>query len=234
MELQSAERESVALRVQAEQIADLHKPPATGRPSAFEDVDKIQRFLSYISDGNYRETACKASGFAVSTLHKKLKLAEDGDDAAIAFREALERAEGLAESETVRNVRNASKLPQFWAAGMTYLERKSPDRWGRRPEDSSTPKIVVQIGVKDGDVQVQLTAGHNPPALEPTQHLESPTNLEGVLPAQNHLILNRAIDASPVPPPKRVRGRAAKDVRAQRRKHKAQRSAATKATAAQS
>ena len=147
---------SAALRVQAEQIADLHHPAQTGRPSDFTDVEKIQRFLAFISDGNYREVACKASGLAVSTLHKKLKLAEGGDEAATLFREALERAEGLAESETVRNVRNASKLPQFWAAGMTYLERKSPDRWGRRPEDSSTPRIVVQIGVKDGDVQVQL------------------------------------------------------------------------------
>ncbi len=68
----------------------------------------------------------------------------------------------------VRNVRKASQLPQFWAAGMTVLERKFPDKWGRRPEDSSTPRIVVQIGVKDGDVQVQL----GPQTAVTTQALE--------------------------------------------------------------
>ncbi len=170
MEAQTA-HDSVGLRVQAEQIADLHKPAATGRPSAFEDVDKIQRFLAFVSDGNYRETACKASGFAVSTLHKKLKLAEQGDEAACLFREALEKAEGLAESETVSNVRRASKLPQFWAAGMTYLERKSPDRWGRRQDDSSAPRVVVQVGGNATDVKVLIAAsdrdaGHNPLALD--------------------------------------------------------------------
>ena len=81
---------------------------------------------------------------------------DDGDEAAIAFRDAIEKAEALAESETVRNVRQASKLPQFWAAGMTYLERKHPERWGRRQEDSAAPKVVVNIGVRDSDVQVQV------------------------------------------------------------------------------
>jgi len=156
MDPQTAERESVALRVLAEQISALHRPAQTGRPSDFEDVDKIQRFLSYISDGNYRETACKASGFSLTSLQKKLKLAEEGNDAAIAFRTALEKAEGLAESETVVNVRNASKLPQFWAAGMTYLERKSPDRWGRRQDDASVPKVVVQVGGNASDVKVLI------------------------------------------------------------------------------
>ena len=123
----------------------------------------MTRFLAALSDGNYRETACRISGLSTSTLHKKLKLAEAGDEAAIAFREAVEKHEAEAESETVRNVRHASKLPQFWAAGMTWLERKSPEKWGRRQDDSSVPKVIVQIGARDSDVTVNVLspAPHN-------------------------------------------------------------------------
>jgi hypothetical protein len=149
--------ESLTLRVQAEQIADVYTSTTRiGRPAGLSEPDQVQAFLAAITDGNYRETACKLAGISKSMLHRWLESAEHGDEAAIAFRNALEKAEAFAESETVRNVRNASKLPQFWAAGMTWLERKSPDRWGRRQDDQNTPKVVVQIGVRDSDVQVNL------------------------------------------------------------------------------
>lgn len=127
-----------------------------GAPSKLADPDTVQTFLATIADGNYRETACKLAGINRSTLKRWLDAAEAGDARAIAFRNALEKAEAQAESETVCNVRNASKLPQFWAAGMTWLERKSPDRWGRRQDDSSVPKVVVQIGARDSDVTVNV------------------------------------------------------------------------------
>jgi len=157
--------ESVALRAQAEQIADAYVPAYTGRPSGLSEPEKVQLLLASIRDGNYRETAFKQAGIAKQTFYNWLKKAESGNDAAQAFVDALEKAEADAEADMVRNVRNASKLPQFWAAGMTVLERKFPDKWGRRPEDTSTPRIVVQIGVKDGDVQVQLG-----PQTPVTQH----------------------------------------------------------------
>ena len=97
-------------------------------------------------------------------LHRWLEAADRGDEAAILFRNALEKAEAAAESETVRNVRNASKLPQFWAAGMTWLERKNPEKWGRRQDDSSTPKVIVQLGVSADRVQVAI--------LSPVPHSE--------------------------------------------------------------
>jgi len=150
--------ESIALRAQAENIADtyLNRPTQPGHPSLLGDADKVQVLLASIRDGNYRETAYRQAGIAKQTFYSWLMRAEAGDDVAIQFVDTLEKAEADAEADMVRNVRKASQLPQFWAAGMTVLERKFPDKWGRRPEDTSTPRIVVQIGVKDGDVQVQL------------------------------------------------------------------------------
>jgi transposase-like protein len=149
--------DSTSLRVQAEQIADAYLPNG-GRPALVSDADKVQVFLAAIQDGNYRETACRVAGIAKQTLYNAIKRAEQGDEASQAFVDALEKAEALAESQTVRNVRKASESPQFWAAGMTWLERKSPEKWGRRNEDGSGPKVLVQIGVGAGDVQVQIAS----------------------------------------------------------------------------
>jgi hypothetical protein len=82
--------------------------------------------------------------------------------------DALEKAQADSESDAVQDVRKAGKAgPQFWAASMTRLERRHPDRWGKRGEDGNTPKVVVQIGVSQGDVQVQVD-GAKVPALTST------------------------------------------------------------------
>ena len=156
--------DSLALRVQAEQIADayLSQPAHPGKPSTLREPETVQLLLASIRDGNYRETACRQAGISKVTFYNWLKRAEQGDEAAQAFVNALEKAEADAEAETVRNVRHASKLPQFWAAGMTWLERKSPDRWGKRQDDQNVPRVVVQIGVKDSDVQVRLSTFASP------------------------------------------------------------------------
>jgi hypothetical protein len=44
--------------------------------------------------------------------------------------------------------------PQYWPAIATFLERKAPERWGKRNDDSNTPKVIVQIGIRDADVTI--------------------------------------------------------------------------------
>lgn len=152
---------------EAQYIASLHRQDE-GRPSALTDVFRVQKVLRLIGDGNYIETACLAAGFSRTTLHNWKKKAEQGEIAAIAFVNALEKAQAIAEADAVDDVRRAGKAgPQFWAASATRLERRHPDRWGKRPEAVDTPRVVVQIGVKDGDVQVQLSGGESGQKLTP-------------------------------------------------------------------
>ena len=49
--------------------------------------------------------------------------------------------------------------PRLWAAEMTYLERKHPDRWGRRQDDQNMPRVVVQIGVGGSEVRIGVNGG---------------------------------------------------------------------------
>ena len=147
-----------SIREQAEAIVSQYEPAATGRPSVLGDEAKIAKLLTLLRAGNYRVTACRAAGLHPITLTRLMER-----DAA--FCAAVEKAESEAECELIENTAKAGRSPQFWAANMTLLERKHPERWGRRQEDSQTPKVIVQIGVKDSDVQVQI--GEAKPTFRP-------------------------------------------------------------------
>lgn len=157
MQLASA-TDSLSLRVSAEQIA-ASAQGKNGRPPAIADADKVQQLLAALIDGNYRDVACRVAGIPKQAFYNALKRADEGDDAAIAFRDAVENAEAQAESGIVAKWRGAINAgPQYWAAAATFLERKSPDRWGRRQDESNTPKVVVQIGASSSDVTVNVAA----------------------------------------------------------------------------
>lgn len=160
---------SLTLREQAEQIANAYgNTTHIGAPSLLGDADKMAVLLAAIADGNYRETACKLAGISKAAFYNWLKRAEAGEEGAIVFVDMLEKAEAFAESETVKNVRNASKMPQFWAAGMTWLERKSPEKWGKRNDEGNAPKVIVQFGVRDSDVSVTFASPNT--SLSPVIH----------------------------------------------------------------
>ena len=142
-------------RARAEQIADRYLADThIGAPSQLGDADILQQLLAAIGDGLSYESACKCAGISPRTIYNWKQRAEAQEPAAIAFVQALEKAESEVERKAVRNTLRAGELPQFWAANMTYLERKYPERWGRRQDDSSAPKVIVQIGIKDSDVSI--------------------------------------------------------------------------------
>ena len=120
--------------------------------------EKACRLFNALIDGNYRETAAKMTGITNRAIQIWMQRADEGDERYDAFANVVRAAEALAESNAVRNVRAAGKDARFWAAEMTWLERRYPDKWGRRQEDAGAPKVVVNIGVKESDVQIQLTS----------------------------------------------------------------------------
>jgi len=151
-----ASSESLTIRTQAENIAA--QVVLTGRPPLEADSDSVSLLLAALREGNYREAACAEAGISKQSLYRALKRAEAGNDAAIAFRDAVENAESAAEAGIVKSWRKAIDAgPQYWAAAATFLERKNPEKWGRRQDEGNTPKVVVQIGVNAADVSVNVT-----------------------------------------------------------------------------
>lgn len=124
-----------------------------------KDPRKIGRLVDLMRDGNYAETAARLAGLSPAIVRKWLADAAQGDERYFLVADVIHMGEAMAESESVRDVRKAGKDPRNWAASMTFLERRYPSKWGRRPEDSDTPRVIVQIGIADSDVQVHLHAG---------------------------------------------------------------------------
>jgi len=158
-----------ALHAHAEEAQRTHN----GRElTVFEKhPDRIGRLVDALTAGNYRDTAATLSGIAARSVRGWMEAAERGDSRYEAVAQVIRIAEALAEAASVRNVRAAGKDPRFWAADMTYLERRYPDRWARRVEEARGGVTVI-IGARADQVQigvhgVQVEAGDADAPLNP-------------------------------------------------------------------
>lgn len=120
--------------------------------------DKVGRMIDLLVAGNYRETAATIAGITPRVLRLWMQQASEGDPRYLPFATVVQVAEAMAESSAVQSVRKAGKDPRFWAAEMTYLERRHPEKWGRRQDTNDSPKVIVQIGVSAADVHVNVSA----------------------------------------------------------------------------
>lgn len=109
----------------------------------------IVKLLCSLRDGNHYEPACHLAGVSYRQFREWMNRADDDGPESPFGRvaAAVKLAEAEAEAETVRQVRAASRDARFWAAGMTFLERRHPDRW-RRPSESVG--VQVNVGVTVG------------------------------------------------------------------------------------
>ena len=98
--------------------------------------------------GHYREVACKLAGIDRKTLLNWLKRGER--ERLWVYRElylAVEKSEAKVEVFLLKNIETASA--KSWFASAWFLERKHPERWGKRevpPVDDRERDEVVVIG----------------------------------------------------------------------------------------
>jgi transposase len=95
----------------------------------------MERICDSISKGNYISTACQAIGIHKATYYNWLEQGERDTNAGIDsvfadFLQHVRKAEAENEQVIVNMVRDAA--PKNWIAAMTVLERRHPERWGRR------------------------------------------------------------------------------------------------------
>ena len=113
-----------------------------------------ERICDFIRKGNYISTACQIVGIHKATYYNWLEQGETDIEAGIDsmyadFVKAVKKAEADAEEELVKMVRNAA--PKNWIAGMTLLERRHPDRWGRRDRhqvEVNETKVIHVTGIE--------------------------------------------------------------------------------------
>ena len=89
-----------------------------------------ERIAGFVRAGAYVETAAAAAGVSKVTLYAWLKRGAAGEGPFAAFAEAIEEAQALAEMRDLALIGKAAETE--WAAAAWRLERKFPDRYGRR------------------------------------------------------------------------------------------------------
>jgi hypothetical protein len=85
-----------------------------------------------------RETAANYVNCSLADIRRQM--ATD-----TAFAADVRRAEAASEMTHMRNVQGASREVKNWRASVWWLERRAPDRFGRRTADAISPKRLQEF-----------------------------------------------------------------------------------------
>jgi hypothetical protein len=89
-----------------------------------------EEVVKRIRAGNYIQVACEAVGISHTTYFNWIKKGEEGKRPYVEFLEAVKKAESEAQVNYVATV--ASHARDQWQAAAWWLERRFPDKWGRK------------------------------------------------------------------------------------------------------
>ncbi len=123
-----------------------------------------------IAKGNYLVTACNLVGVTDETVRNWVNQAFTDEEAGLTAEDslfirlhlALKKAEAEAESKLVNVVRESAEVDRNWIAGMTFLERRHPDRWGRRDRiqgGGNTYNINIEKALVDASGKLEAALG---------------------------------------------------------------------------
>ncbi|WP_394845171.1 hypothetical protein LZC95_50110 [Pendulispora brunnea] len=114
-----------------------------------------ERFVAVLRAGNYVEVACRIVGIHKSTYYDWLKIAHDeASEPFVSFALATEKAIAESEARDVALIAKAAADPKIWVAAAWRLERRFPERWGRRDKHELTGADGGPIAVKAGIVML--------------------------------------------------------------------------------
>lgn len=107
------------------------------------------KLVELISAGMSRERACRAIGVGARTLRDWLTRERRGDATyGNDLGERLQQAEAKAEGDALDQIRAAAR-DGAWQAAAWYLERRYPDRYGRREPRERNRKPTQEVRPAD-------------------------------------------------------------------------------------
>ncbi len=124
--------------------------PLTGRPCKLTP-ELQERIVQVIATGNYVETAAAFAGISKDTFYNWMKKGARGEGAKfVAFSDAIQKA--LAQAEIVDVAMIARAAESQWQAAAWRLERRNPERWGRRDRLTVTEAEPIDWSLVPDDV----------------------------------------------------------------------------------
>lgn len=123
-----------------------------GRPTELTPALQ-KKIVAMVRDGMSPEIAAVAAGLHRSTYYDwRARGRSEGEGIFSDFSDAIENAIAECEAHALRVIQRAA--PKNWQAAMTLLERRFPDRWGRRDRldvyhqvQREAERIAAELGV---------------------------------------------------------------------------------------
>ncbi len=135
----------------------------------------IKALYEAISRGNYAVVACQLAGIEEKTYYEWLRQAdidiENGLTAEesyyVRLKQSVKEAESKAEDEMVQVVREAATKKREWLPATVFLERRHPDRWGRRERKQVDINETRQIRITHVEIGIVAQPGEVERAVTP-------------------------------------------------------------------
>jgi anti-sigma28 factor (negative regulator of flagellin synthesis) len=112
-----------------------------GRPTKYTPA-RVKAILRAITNGNYKATAAQSVGISRDTLN-------EWEHRYPEFSDAIKKAEAKGEIYHVGRIRRGQEQ---WQSSAWFLERKYPDRWGKRErrDTGETGDVERYVPLPDG------------------------------------------------------------------------------------
>ena len=132
-----------------------------GRPNKLTSETQ-EKLVKAVAAGNFYEAACTYAGVDYSTFRRWMQEGEAAPSGKFReFCDAITRAQAEAELAAVQCIQQA--MPDDWRAAVAFLERRHPDRWGRKERIEHSGQLTTQHGVNTADLNAVLAAlGYDP------------------------------------------------------------------------
>lgn len=136
---------------------------ALGKPTIL-NKEMIDELCRIIKDGNWAITACNIVGIGESTFYSwkdkgERDIQNNTNSIYKEFVEALKKADAEAESKVVKRFYNEATNPGSFVAPATYLERRYPERWGRRD------RTIIDVN-EEKTITIREVVVHHPEIIE--------------------------------------------------------------------
>ena len=140
-----------------------------GRPSKLTP-ELTKKLTTQIKEGNYFEASCAYCGIDYSTFRKWMVKGEKASSGVyFDFFHAVKMAEAEAELRIVAEWQKA--IPHDWRSAEKFLEKRYPDRWGRKEQ------IKADVQSRNTNMEVDLSS-FSPEELRKLAGFSTNTNTE--------------------------------------------------------
>jgi len=115
-----------------------------------------QQICDLLAMGNYADDVCDIVGIGETTFYRWLQEGEAGKEPYREFRESIKKAQAQAVARAVAGIQRAG-LDGSWQALAWFLERRYPDKWGKRERVEHSDEMKPDLSFAD-DLDIDTLA----------------------------------------------------------------------------